>query len=88
MTAPLPGISPRPEGDTGDRAARLGEEAGRIGHDLNNCLGVIMGRAELARMHLERGNPDGTRKGLEAILSQSERIKRLVDELRGLRHRT
>jgi signal transduction histidine kinase len=71
----------------GDRAARLGEEARRIGHDLNNCLGVISGRAELARIHLDRGDADGARRGLEIILAQAERIKKLADELRELRHR-
>ncbi len=88
MSQPSPGTTPRPEpaGET-DRAARLGEEARRIGHDLNNCLGVLVGRAELARLHLDRGNLDGARKGLEVILAHTERIKALADELRALRHR-
>jgi len=64
----------------------MGEEARRIGHDLNNCLGVIIGRAELTRMHVERGNADGARRGLEVILAHAERIKALADELRGLRN--
>lgn len=65
----------------------VAEEAGRIGHDLNNCLGVVSGRAELIRMHLDRGNPDGVRKGIEAILGQMDRMKELSDELRALRGR-
>lgn len=88
MSVPSPDATPRPEGaDADDRAARLGDEARRIGHDLNNCLGVLVGRAELARLHLDRGNPDGARKGLEVILAHTERIKALADELRALRHR-
>jgi signal transduction histidine kinase len=87
VTEPSPGTPPGPEdAAVADRAARLGEEARRIGHDLNNCLGVIVGRAELARLHLDRGNLDGVRKGIDVILGHSERIKRLSDELRALRH--
>jgi signal transduction histidine kinase len=88
MTSPSSDLAPKPdEPAPGDRAARMGEDARRIGHDLNNCLGVIVGRTELARMHLERGNVDGARKGLDVILSQSERIKALADELRTLKNR-
>jgi signal transduction histidine kinase len=88
MTLPSPDFAPRPEGGPADRAATLAEEAGRIGHDLNNCLGVIVGRAELARMNLDRGNADAARKGLEVILTQTERMRQLTDELRGLRQRS
>lgn len=88
MSHPSPEATPRPDAGSGtDRAARLGEEARRIGHDLNNCLGVLVGRAELARLHLDRGNVDGARKGLDVILAHTERIKALADELRGLRHK-
>ena len=81
-----PGTQPRPDDPAVlDRAARLGEEARRIGHDLNNCLGVIVGRAELARLHLDRGNLDGVRKGIDVILGHSDRIKQLANELRALR---
>lgn len=70
-----------------DRADRMGEEARKIGHDLNNCLGVVAGRAELMVMYLERGNADGVRKGIDAILGQMTRMKELSDSLRELRHR-
>lgn len=86
MNPSSPDTEPRPGPPPGDRAERMGEEARRIGHDLNNCLGVLVGRAELARLHLDRGNLDGVRKGIEVILSHSERIKQLADELRSLRH--
>ncbi|MGQ0720692.1 MAG: hypothetical protein ACT4PE_03845 [Candidatus Eiseniibacteriota bacterium] len=70
-----------------NQGLEVAEEAGRIGHDLNNCLGVVSGRAELIRMHLDRGNADGARKGIEAILGQMERMKELSDALRELRSR-
>ena len=69
-----------------DRVGRMGEEAGRIGHDLNNVLGVISGRAELMLMHLDRGNAGGARKGVEVILGQMDKMKALSDELRNLRN--
>ena len=89
MTMPSPELVPGKDGPPPrDRASVLAEEAGRIGHDLNNCLGVIVGRAELARMHLARGNAEAAQKGLEVILAQTERMRQLTDELRGLRQRT
>jgi hypothetical protein len=63
-----------------NQGLEVAEEAGRIGHDLNNCLGVVSGRAELIRMHLDRGNAEGARKGIEAM-------KELSDALRELRSR-
>lgn len=87
MTSSGPEHIPVPQGGAGiDRANALAEEARRIGHDLNNCLGVIVGRAELARLHLERGNPEGATKGLEVILTQADRIRQLADQLRNLRN--
>jgi signal transduction histidine kinase len=70
-----------------DRADRIAEEARRIGHDLNNCLGVVGGRAELMRLHADRGDAEAIRKGVEAILGQMDRMKVLSDELRELRDR-
>jgi signal transduction histidine kinase len=67
-----------------DPAAWMGQEARRIGHDLNNCLGVVGGRAELLRMHLDRGNVESARKGVDVILGQMDRMKALSDELRDL----
>ena len=88
MTSSGPERVPRPEeAGVADRASALADEARRIGHDLNNCLGVIVGRAELARLHLERGNPDGAAKGIEVILAQTDRIRQLADQLRNFRHK-
>jgi hypothetical protein len=75
-----------PAGPAEDRAGRMGEEARRLGHDLNNAIGVVSGRAELLLMHLDRGNVDGARKGVEVILGQMDKLKNLSDSLRGLRH--
>jgi len=83
MSDPAPGSAP--EAPT-DLVTRMGEDARRIGHDLNNVLGVISGRAELMVMHLDRGNADGARKGVEVILGQMEKMKALSDELRNLRN--
>jgi len=65
----------------------MGEEARRIGHDLNNCLGIVGGRAELALMYLESGKVDAARQGVQVILDQMERMRQLSDEIRNLRHR-
>jgi hypothetical protein len=69
-----------------DRADWMGEEARRIGHDLNNCLGVVAGRAELMAIYLERGKIDDVGRGIEVILGQIERMRELSDRLRSLRH--
>jgi signal transduction histidine kinase len=58
-----------------------------MGHYLKNGLGVVGGRAELLRMHLDRGNLDGALKGVDVILGQMERMKALSDELRNLHKR-
>jgi signal transduction histidine kinase len=70
-----------------DRAESMGRVAREIGHDLNNCLGIVGGRAELVLMHLDRGQADSARKGLEVILGQVERMKELSDALRELNPR-
>jgi nitrogen-specific signal transduction histidine kinase len=84
-TEPRPGGAPA--GDV-SRADAMGEEARRIGHDLNNCLGIVGGRAELVLMYLDSGKTDGARQGVQVILDQMERMKGLSDEIRNLRHRT
>jgi signal transduction histidine kinase len=69
-----------------DRADWMGEEARRIGHDLNNCLGVVGGRAELMAIYLQRGKTEDVGRGIEVILGQIERMRELSDRLRSLRH--
>lgn len=68
-----------------DRVQRMSRIARELGHELNNCLGIVSGRAELLLMHVERGNVDGARKGVEVILKQMDRMKELSDSLRELR---
>jgi len=63
----------------------FGEIAGEIGHELNNQLGIISGRAELARMHLDRGRVDDVRAGFDIILRQIDRMRLLSERLRGMR---
>ncbi|HET9885920.1 MAG TPA: hypothetical protein VFR10_00305 [bacterium] len=63
----------------------FGEIAGEIGHELNNQLGIISGRAELARMHLDRGRIDDVRAGFDIILRQIDRMRLLSERLRGMR---
>jgi hypothetical protein len=61
------------------------ELAGEIGHELNNLLGVVGGRAELLRMYLDRGRVDEARAGVDVILGQVGRMRLISDRLRGLR---
>ena len=63
---------------------RMQENARRIGHDMNNCLGIVGGRAELLVMHLDRENLEGARKGVDIILGQMDRMKELSGSLRDL----
>jgi light-regulated signal transduction histidine kinase (bacteriophytochrome) len=63
----------------------FGEIAGEIGHELNNQLGIISGRTELARMHLDRGRVEDVRAGLDVILRQIDRMRLLSERLRGMR---
>lgn len=63
----------------------FGEIAGEIGHELNNQLGIISGRAELARMHLDRGRVEEVRAGFDIILRQIDRMRLLSERLRGMR---
>jgi signal transduction histidine kinase len=81
------GTASEGEPSPADRADRMADEARRIGHDLNNCLGVVGGRAELMELYLDRGKVDDVRRGIEVILGQMDRMRELTDELRGLRRR-
>ncbi len=63
----------------------FGEVAAEIGHDLNNHLGIISGRAELARMHLQRGRLDDVQTGVDVILRQMDRMRLIAERLRGMR---
>jgi C4-dicarboxylate-specific signal transduction histidine kinase len=71
---------------SGESEARpFGEIAAEIGHDLNNHLGIVSGRTELARMHLQRGRTEDVQAGLEVILRQMDRMRLISERLRGMR---
>ncbi len=60
------------------KLALVGQIAGRIAHDFNNILGVIMGNTELAILDCPH---DPTRKSLELIFEQTIRGKNLTKNL-------
>jgi signal transduction histidine kinase len=64
-----------------DRLSRMGEMAGEIGHELNNYLMAIGGRAELALLALDRGNPQKARHSAELIAEQVSEMRKLTDGL-------
>lgn len=67
------------------RVVEILEAARRIGHDLNNVLGILGGRAELLQIHLQKGKPEEAARGAEIILNQVERIRGFSEALRDLR---
>jgi hypothetical protein len=69
-----------------DQLLRIQEAARELGHDFNNCLGIVSGRAELISMYLSKGNLEGVKKGVDVILRQMDRMKELTDALRNLRN--
>jgi signal transduction histidine kinase len=76
-------LGPQPSSGSGSRS--LGEIAAEIGHDLNNLVGVIGGRSELALLQLGRGRAEEAQRCLEAVRSQLPRLQLLAERLRGLR---
>ncbi|GJM45565.1 MAG: hypothetical protein DHS20C21_24070 [Gemmatimonadota bacterium] len=67
-----------------DLPTAMQRRARQVGHDLNNAIGVVSGRAELALIHIQRGNAEGAEKGLQVILEQIERMQALSASLREL----
>ncbi len=67
------------------RIRPFGEVAAEIGHELNNQIGIVSGRAELARVFLDRSRTDDVRAGLDVILRQMDRMRVLAERLRGMR---
>jgi two-component system cell cycle sensor histidine kinase/response regulator CckA len=61
-----------------EKHALLGQVAGKIAHDFNNILGVIMGNTELALMDCR---DDQLRKTLELVFEQTMRGKNLTKNL-------
>jgi len=61
-----------------DRLATIGTLASGLAHEIGTPMAVIRTRAELL---LENANNEKTREGLEVILSQIDRISRIVQML-------
>nr|NJM02731.1 response regulator [Desulfobacula sp.] len=61
-----------------EKHALVGRVAGKISHDFNNILGVIMGHSELALMGCKE---EGTQKALELIHGQTLRGRNLTRNL-------
>lgn len=61
-----------------EKLALVGQIAGKMAHDFNNILGVIMGNAELA--HLDTADPEAKRI-FKLILNQTVRGKNLTRQL-------
>ncbi len=61
-----------------EKLALVGQIAGKMAHDFNNILGVVMGNAELALMDCPH---EDTRKTLELIFEQTLRGKNLTKNL-------
>jgi len=61
-----------------EKHALVGRVAGKISHDFNNILGVIMGHSELALMGCKE---EATQKALELIHSQTLRGRNLTRNL-------
>jgi PAS domain S-box-containing protein len=61
-----------------EKFALVGQVAGKMAHDFNNILGVVMGNAELAMIDCQ---DDGTKKTLELIYNQTIRGKNLTKNL-------
>ncbi|RJR47245.1 MAG: PAS domain S-box protein [Desulfobacteraceae bacterium] len=57
----------------------VGRLAGGIAHDFNNMLGVIVGNAELAKLHVDPA--EQVFKNIEEILKASQRSANLVRQL-------
>nr|NJM03290.1 PAS domain S-box protein [Desulfobacula sp.] len=61
-----------------EKLALVGQIAGKMAHDFNNILGVVMGNAELALMDCPHEN---TKKTLELIFEQTLRGRNLTKNL-------
>lgn len=84
--APAPAAPPAPS--TADRVdARserlmaMGELAAEIGHEINNYLSVLGGRAELIERALARGDRERAVKFAQVVVEQVEKMRRLTRSL-------
>ncbi|MCK4548333.1 MAG: HAMP domain-containing protein [Candidatus Eisenbacteria sp.] len=66
---------------TSARLAAMGEMSAEIGHELNNYIAVISGRADLIPMTIERGDLDKAMANARIIADQTSRIQVLTNGL-------
>lgn len=71
------------------KLSATGEMAAAITHEINNPLGVILGRCEMLRTLAERGQlePERVLKIVEHIESTGRRIEKIVRSMKSLAHR-
>jgi len=70
------------------RLSAIGEMAAAITHEINNPLGVILGRAEMIQMMSEKGSLDSANlhRLVETILITGKRIEKIVRSMKSLSH--
>ncbi|MBX3371798.1 MAG: hypothetical protein KF793_15530, partial [Nitrospira sp.] len=61
-----------------ERVAELGTVASGMAHEIGTPMNVILGRAEYL---MERSKEESVKKGLQTIISQVERITRVMNQL-------
>jgi PAS domain S-box-containing protein len=71
------------------KLSATGEMAAAITHEINNPLGVILGRCEMLKTLAERGQlePEKVVKIVEHIESTGRRIEKIVRSMKALSHR-
>lgn len=70
------------------RLSAIGEMSAAITHEINNPLGVILGRAEMIQTMAAKGNLDAAnlQRLIETILVTGKRIEKIVRSMKSLSH--
>ncbi len=71
------------------RLSAIGEMAAAVTHEINNPLGVILGRAEMIKMLNAKGglDPENLDRLIDTILVTGKRIEKIVRSMKTLAHR-
>lgn len=71
------------------RLSAIGEMAAAITHEINNPLAIILGRAEMIQMALNKGqvDPETLSRSIETILTTGKRIEKIVRGMKNLARR-